>query len=263
MVRGIIKEASEHPPKGVGVKKLLQAVVSDYVRFTRFLGEVFDSAEADALCDELRVITGLKVDSLPLIRRSLEDALRSGQVLTKDVLKHLIMKLRQNKGYLEAGATIPRWTGTPPVWSVVKIEDLKVIRLRDLPFAKLEVHALTGVLAGETHWLVLPIKYVRWLAKEIGYPRYEKAHERELVGMVTWARLEMTRFGRTTIAKVSPTSGQSNHNRELANARLNKNCSNRQMSCYRCPLGLDSCDLATRRLIEDKDEYEDSTSSGS
>lgn len=263
MIRGSIEPAGPEPPKGVRLRGLLDRNRRLYVRFTRFLGERFTGSIVPELCGELRRAFRLSLDDESLIRCSLEELLPPGQPLTKQTIKGVLLKFDWCAPlYFPEGRYIPRWTGDPPVWAAVKIEDLTNVRIRNKMFAELRIHSLAGATAGETHDVVLPIKYVRWLVKEMGFPRYEKAHERDVVGMVCWARLETTRYGRVSVGVVKPTGGQLDANRKLAKARLNKNCARRTVCCVTCPLGMDRCPLATRRSTLDK-EKEDGESSSS
>jgi hypothetical protein len=247
MIRGTIQPAEPDPPKGVQVKRILGKMRKMYVHFTDFLGEDFTGPVVPNLCDELRSRLGLSHEDLPALRCSLEEMLEPNQVLSQRVLKHMILNLMQNKDYLFQNQTIPKWAGYPPVWSLVKVEDQTLMHIKDIPFVRLDTHCLTGILAGEEHQVVLPIKYVRWVAKEMGFPKYEKAHERDIVGMVSFIRMELTKHGRISFGKVCPTSGHLEHNRALAKARLNKTCKYKTMTCVACPLGLDRCALACRQ----------------
>jgi hypothetical protein len=260
MIKGTIQPADLEPPKGIQVKRLLQKMRKMYVHFTDFLGEEFKGPVVPNLCDELRSRLGLSHADLPALRASLEELIEPKQLLGEKVLKHIILKFMQNKEYIMQNQTIPKWTGYPPVWSMIKIEDEQIIHIKEIPFARLDIHCLTGIVAGERHQILLPIKYVRWVAKEMGFPKYEKAHERDVVGMVSFIRLELTKNGRMSFGKVSPTSGHLEHNRGLARARLNKDCAFKTLSCVYCGLGMDKCPLATRRKT--KETQHETSSSG-
>jgi len=257
---GDITPAGDDPPKGVPLKNLLKKVQKMYVHFSDFLGENFKGTVVPALCDEIRARLDLTFNDLPALRCSLEAMLEPQQVLTKSVLKMILLKMLQNKHYFLQNETIPRWAGQPPVWTVIKVENADYLTIKEISFLKVEAHALTGNLAGEMHHVVLPIRYVRWLVKEMGYPRYERAHEKEIVGMVSWVRMETTNHGRTTFGKAKPSSSQEAYNRKLARARIEKDCPYKTMSCYNCPFGLERCGLATRQKTkEDSHEFNSSS----
>ena len=254
--------ASKDPPQGIPLKRILKTVAKDYIKFLPYLGEEFAAEIIPRLCEELRLMLHLPHEVLPAIKCSLEAFIDYKQPLTKTTLKGIILKFQQNKEYLERGEVIPRWGGQDPVWTIMKVEDASTIKLKEVPFVRLEAHTLTGIVAGETHYIVLPIKYVRWLIKEMGYPKYEKAHEKEIVGMLSMIKLEVTKYGRTTIAKVKTSSNHATHNRELAKARINKQCLFRKIPCCRCDYGRDKCVLACRKVTKEV-QYGESESSSS
>jgi hypothetical protein len=74
--------------------------------------------------------------------------------------------------------------------------------------------------------------------------------------------MDTTIHGRTTLAKVSPTGSQATHNKNLARARMEKNCSFRTIACCQCKLGLDKCPLATRQKTKETADERESSSVG-
>jgi hypothetical protein len=259
VIRGSIQPAAAEPPKRLPLKRWLKEAARMLVYFVEFYDQPFDGQVALDLCEAVRMRFGLSAKSIDTIRCSILDMLGVTLVMDKVFIKTLILKMLQNKHYLEAGETIPKWVGSPEVWTVMKVDDVDFVTMGTKTCTQLHINTLTGVVAGEHHNIVLPTKYVKYIMKEMGYPRYDKPHPREIMGMMAFVKLGTSHHGRTSITKVKPTSSQTIYNRKKAKARINKNCTFKTTSCCNCLYGLDRCSLACRQRTIVK--HEESSSS--
>lgn len=257
MVIGKIQPAGEDPPAGIQLKRAFEQVRRAYVHLVPFLDESYEGEQALNLCRELRRRLRLGKVEMEVLDCTVSMILGTVRRLDKVALRLILNRIVMNADYLARGEVIPRWVGVPPIWTVLKIYDVGQERIKDRPYTSLYVRTMTNVVAGNRYRMLVPGRYARWAAKEMGYPRYEKAHERELMGMVSNVVLGVNVHGHTTISRIKPSSSQEDHNRSLARARLEKDCKFRTRSCCTCPYGLDRCGLACRRKTLIKETPDD------
>lgn len=165
-------------------------------------------------------------------------------------LRRLALKFLQNKSYLKKGKLLPVWDNQDPVWTVLSVRDIrKPSHKTTKPSREVEVIGLTGPLAGDVWVFTYPVSYLRWLAKEIGFPKYEKAHERDLFRMRAFGLMgaQSKSHPSVTVMKFVATSTLKKQNRRLAVTRLEKNCQQKTYSCATCFKGIDQCLLACRK----------------
>ena len=257
MRQGGIPPAGESPPKGFSLGRYLARRRERMARFHQFTGATVEEAAAAGMLTALRLEFEIPAAAESVLLRSIEERAGPGRLTYKGLLA-LLGNLEHNRGYILNGETVPRWSGKPDIWTVAGFTEVTEVRIKDRPFAVLHLACHHGVAAGDEYRIMTTVKYARWLAKEIGYPRYERAHERDLGGMAAWVKLTVTRHGRTALAAAEATELQQERNRRLARARMAKRCALRTVACHMCRLGRDKCPLACRpeSLEQHKDKIE-------
>ena len=245
MKYGEQRSDSSGPPKGLRLK----AMVSSAKRFAK------DNLGLEGSCvasGGLRVLAGKAVKwmGLPktmgaIVEASLESVVPPMEEWDIHHIAKFAIRLLANRGYLDRGEVIPPWDRSP-VWTALFFSGVKDVDMADgRKIVKVYMTALTGLPAGTELETVVSWKAASWIAKELGFPRFEKAHRRDLVGMVGFTLVDGSASVR--IEKIAPSSSQKTANRKLAKARLEKDCPRVKISCVECPEIISRCPLATRR----------------
>jgi len=254
---GTIQPAGADPPAGLSIKAQLRKVVKAYPLLVNFLGARYEGETALFFCRKLRTALKLGPVDQMAVDLSVSAILTDKLELDKDSIRRVMFRVLVNAEYLQRGEVIPVWPGSPPVWTVIRAIGVDYEAIKERKYVRLTIKALANIVAGDTFSMLLPVKYVRWLAKEMGYPAYERAHEREIMGMASHAVLALNKHGGPTLSRVRPSSSQADANRKLARARLEKDCKHKTRQCWACPMGVDQCRLACRRWTELKQETPD------
>ena len=250
----LIPDNSPEPPKGVRVGILVKSAVRHAAALESLTGrKITDPAVFEQLVKKLAKI--FRAD-LSAVRISLEIFLGGQQELSSKMLVRIMLKFLQNQHYLRQNLAIPNWEAKAPAWSVLSVRDIDEFHTADKRrLCKLQVACLTGICAGDYMEFVFAPGYLKWMAKEVGFPAYEPVHERDIFRMKFWAKLGTGKDGCSrAITKLAASSSQKTKNRRLAKARLEKQCKFVQVSCPACLMGLDRCELACRnktRVIEE------------
>jgi hypothetical protein len=186
--RGEIPQPSSDHPTGFSLTAQRRKVAVAYLRLTDLLGVKLDGVAAVELADQLCSV--VKLEGLEA-RHALEFSMQHlhGLVLDEGTLHGFLSWVMENRDYLARGEGIPLWTGEPPVWACLRVIDGVVEKIRDVQILRLVLKSYSGVTAGNYIELRVSPKYTRWLVKEMGYPKYGRAHELEIVGSVFWGLL--------------------------------------------------------------------------
>ena len=242
--RGVIPDPSKEPPAGVSIKTSLKAANKVFIEVAHLIGRKLAGEDAILVARDLCAAIGMAGSDAPrLLELSLGHL--AGEELSETSLYGLILWVMHNRRYLKAGEGIPVWDGRPPIWAAIRVVDGVPEVLRDIPVLRLMLRSYTGVIAGQYLEIRLSPRYIRWLLKEIGYPRYSFVHEAEIVGSMFWALIGIGTSGRPRILAVVVSSSMKSSNKTLFRERINKSCS-QPIPCHRCQKTTAECGLACR-----------------
>ncbi len=257
-IGNIVPDTSPEPPKGVRVGALVKTAVRHAQSLEFLTGRKISEATVfEELAKKLAKI--FRAD-LSAVRVTLEVFLGGVQELDSKMLVRIMLKFLQNQHYLRRDLAIPKWEPGAPTWTIMSVKDIVDFKTADhRKLLKLQVACLTGICAGDYMEFVFAPGYLKWMAKEVGFPAYEPVHERDIFRMKFWAKLGVGKDGRSAaITKLAASSSQKTKNRNLAKARLEKQCKFILISCPACDRGLDQCELACRNktIIREVDDVQ-------
>ena len=242
------QEHSSEDPPSFSIVKIRKAAGKYMDVLSKYLNDVLAGEVLYRLIDDVCLLIDYPVEKNKTVLNSLQEFL--GNKLTARVLWRICFKINANKDYILRDIALPEWEAdsTKAIWAPMHIINVERPQLIHSEKQLLRIYALImdSPAAGVVMTQQLPVKYIRWFLKEIGYPRYDPVSEWEAYNSWFTAQLGRTAQQKTAMIKFCANSAQKKHNRELHKHR--EDCP-KQMPwfCDRCPYGIDKCLFAVKR----------------
>lgn len=166
-----------------------------------------------------------------------------GQKLSAEQFSNLLWRLACGVTEFRAGRELaPSFEpGAPPAWLPLWVEDIRPTHNSNNGRAMLalSVRVLEGRYAGLSVMQRMPQKWVlSYLARELGFPRYDPVAPTELVQCVFAAELDFSdeRFG-PSLSEIAVTKPMKAFTQQLRKARKSECPRNYKHLCYQCHAG--------------------------
>jgi hypothetical protein len=173
----------------------------------------------------------------------------AGKELTERMCRVAAAYLAGNHSKLAAGKPVRPWNGVEPVWAPVEVAD--VYRHATNPkMYHLKLLSMAGPSAGCVVPQIVSDGFLRFMLREVGFPRYGKFDCLEAMRVVFVCAMEVVK-GRLMATTFKAPAPFKRHNRMLHAVRHGGCPRKRNTECAKCPAGLDICHGAVRiRTVE-------------
>ena len=138
--------------------------------------------------------------------------------LTDDLRMRMCIRLVVLGGCMAGRVPWPPWDPLQPQWLCCKVTDIRHVP-GDHVRLILELTVFNGMLAGRQLPMQFTAKYVRWVMREIGAPRYEARPHTDIRGMVFWMLAVRGDRGALRPSRCTVTPTQKKQNRDKLNER--------------------------------------------
>jgi len=207
-----------------------------------------DSLDANFTVSSLEKVAEVSAKALRLpakARKLIYDSLYGflSKKIDKEALRAVSLRLSGNLDILRSGKVIPEWKDlSVPVWSPVSVTGCDEF-YGVFPGKKLEVMVLGGIPAGSILEQCVSNKFIQFMLREIGYPKFGKYHPMEVLNTRFTCNL-MDRRGRMRMVAFAVSSSQRTHNRQLCFLRHGHCPLRYPWECPNCLEGGQSCPAA-------------------
>lgn len=209
-----------------------------------------DVCGSNALCSlpaiyaATRQVLQKRCPNKAIIEASLHDRLL-GEIIDPAYIFKLAVLLAGNvEIYFNNNEAIPPWDrGQIPFWAPIEI--VSVEKLERSAGRALKALSCAGPSSGETLTHGVSDRYLQFMLRQVGYPRFKKFYSVEILNMWFTAYFGLKR-GRLAMVQFTRSSGQEKHNRELYKTRHGGCPIGRRIDCAVCPKGCDECHAAVR-----------------
>ena len=143
---------------------------------------------------------------------------------------------------LVKGDPVPPWDGKGDVWTVLEAID---VQKDGVGFKRVFLMSACGPPAGQVFHPRMSDRYIQFLIREIGYPKFKPCDSMEIFN--TWMTCMVSMDGtHPKLTRVSASNQQRGHNSGLRKTRHGGCPLGKPTECQDCPDGLDKCGGAVR-----------------
>jgi hypothetical protein len=187
----------------------------------------------------------LRLSSRDAVLRSLYPRLT--EKIGKGTLFSLSVFISGNVDILSKGMSIPEWKDVSvPIWVPVEVMDISPYYSDRAVGKCIEVFVSAGIPAGSIISQCISNKFIQYMLREVGYPRYKKFEPDEIFNTRFTCHL-LRDQRRTRMVAFSASSSQREHNRNLYRIRHGECPFSFPFECTSCRKGSTDCVAAIHR----------------
>jgi len=166
--------------------------------------------------------------------------------VTDRLLYIIATKISGNISRIKQNQVVPRWEDTDvPIWVPVEIMGQQEV-YGAYPGKEIKAFISGGLPAGMTLKQKVSNKFIQYMLREIGYPKYKKFNAQEIYNTRFTCNI-LKNKGATKMVAFSVSGSQSKHNKTLYKIRHGECPNNFNIECTNCLMGLNECSGALHR----------------
>lgn len=178
---------------------------------------------------------------LPAVYETLRHSFLTERMDRKTLFR-MAVRLAGNREELRKGRMIPLWKGSDLKWAAVAVLDSSISIKRPMSrVLRMFVHE--GEAAGLELRQTLNDKFLQYMLRSVGYPRYKRFGSEEVMGLWLTCLLGVIQ-GRPAMTAFCASSSQLERNRNLYKLRHGACPKNKSCECFQCASGKSDCPAA-------------------
>jgi hypothetical protein len=205
--------------------------------------EDFDEVVTPDTCTRISKIVCQEIN-YPLKKcATVHDTIKS-VFFNKDIspkrLYQIATKISGNIEIIREDTVVPSWEETDvPIWVPVEIVSIEEVYGAS-PGKKIKAFITAGIPAGMSLIQIVSNKFIQYMLREIGYPKYQKFDAQEIFNTRFTCNIAKIK-GRTKMVAFSVSHSQEKHNKTLFKIRHDACPWKKPIECTQCLNGLDKC----------------------